>query len=246
MTGRPRHAGRRIPVVCYHRGEEAAAMTVIWLVEDDPSIGPGLLRTLGAEGHTVEWARTVAEADALAGDPDLLLLDLGLPDGDGLDLCRRLSARHPGMRTIILTARTGEIDIVLGLDAGAIDYITKPFRLSELLARIRAQLRDRGPESISVGDVLIERGPRRVRVAGNQVDLRPKEFDLLVRLATEAGTVVRREVLMNDVWDEHWFGDTKTLDVHIAALRRRLGEAPGQPSRITTVRGVGYRLERNG
>ena len=218
-------------------------MTVIWLVEDDRSIGPGLVRTLQADGHGVELARSVAEADALVGEPDLLLLDLGLPDGDGLDLCRRLSRRHPGLRTIILTARTGEIDVVLGLDAGAIDYISKPFRLSELLARIRAQLRGRDPEQLAFGDLVIEPGPRRVRLAGGEVDLRPKEFDLLLRLATEAGTVVHREVLMNDVWDEHWFGDTKTLDVHIAALRRRLGEAPGQPSRITTVRGVGYRLE---
>jgi DNA-binding response OmpR family regulator len=201
-------------------------MTVIWLVEDDPSIGAGLVRTLEAEGHSVEWATGVAEVEALTGDPDLLLLDLGLPDGDGLDVCRTLSERHPQMRTIILTARTGEIDVVLGLDAGAIDYIAKPFSLSELLARIRAQLRDRSQDRLAVGDLLI-----------------PREFDLLARLASEAGSVVHREVLMTDVWDEHWFGDTKTLDVHIAHLRRRLGDAPGQPSRITTVRGVGYRLE---
>lgn len=218
-------------------------MTLIWLVEDDPSIGPGLVRTLEAEGHGVQWVASVRDADRLDGDPDLLLLDLGLPDGDGLDLCRRLSSRRPGLRTIILTARTGEIDVVLGLDAGAIDYIAKPFRLSELLARIRAQLRDRGQETIRVGELVIERGPRRVRLDDAEVELRPKEFDLLVRLAVDAGSVVHREVLMSDVWDEHWFGDTKTLDVHIAALRRRLREAPGRPSRITTVRGVGYRLE---
>jgi DNA-binding response OmpR family regulator len=218
-------------------------VTVIWLVEDDPSIGPGLVRTLEAEGHVVEWAASVAEAEALDGDPNLLLLDLGLPDGDGLDLCRRLTARHPQMRTIILTARRGEIDVVLGLDAGAIDYVSKPFRLSELLARIRAQLRDRGQDRLAVGDLVIEKGPRRVRLDHREVELRPREFDLLVRLAADAGSVVHREVLMSDVWDEHWFGDTKTLDVHIAHLRRRLGEAPGQPSRITTVRGVGYRLE---
>jgi DNA-binding response OmpR family regulator len=218
-------------------------MTVIWLVEDDPSIGPGLVRTMEAEGHDVEWATSVAEADALVGDPDLLLLDLGLPDGDGLDVCRRLSERHPQMRTIILTARRGEIDVVLGLDAGAMDYISKPFRLSELLARVRAQLRDRSQDRVALGDLLIEIGPRRVRIRGEEVELRPREFDLLARLAADAGSVVHREVLMSDVWDEHWFGGTKTLDVHIAHLRRRLGEAPGQPSRITTVRGVGYRLE---
>jgi DNA-binding response OmpR family regulator len=218
-------------------------LTLIWLVEDDPSIGPGLARTLTAEGHDVAWARTAGEARALVGDPDLLLLDLGLPDGDGLDLCRTLSDRHPRMRTVIITARTGEIDVVLGLDAGAIDYIAKPFRLSELLARIRAQLRDRGGDRIAIGDLVIDLGARRVRLGGDEVDLRPKEFDLLARLAADAGVVVHREELMSDVWDEHWFGDTKTLDVHIAALRRRLGEAPGASSRISTVRGVGYRLE---
>lgn len=218
-------------------------MTLIWLVEDDPSIGPALARTLEAEGHVVHAARSVVEADGLTGHPDLLLLDLGLPDGDGLDLCRRLSERHPRMRTVIITARTSEIDIVLGLDAGAIDYITKPFRLSELLARIRAQLRDRSQTRIAIGELTIDTKARRVRILDREVDLRPREFDLLARLAADAGAVVHREVLMNDVWDEHWFGDTKTLDVHIAALRRRLGEAPGEPSRITTVRGVGYRLE---
>ncbi len=221
-------------------------MTLTWLVEDDPSIGASLVRTLQAEGHSVEWARTVAGAELLAGDPDLLLLDLGLPDGDGLDLCRRLCDRHTRMRTIILTARTGEIDVVLGLDAGAIDYVAKPFRLSELLARIRAQLRDRHGGRIAVGDLVIEKDARRAHLAGREIALRPKEFDLLVRLAVDAGSVVHRHVLLHDVWDEHWFGDTKTLDVHIAALRRRLGEAPGQSSRITTVRGVGYRMEPAG
>lgn len=218
-------------------------MTVIWLVEDDPSIGAGLVRTLEAEGHVVEWAASVAESGALVGHPDLLLVDLGLPDGDGLDVCRRLSERHRHMRTIILTARTGEIDVVMGLDAGATDYISKPFRLSELLARVRAQLRDRPQDRVAVGDLVIELGPRRVFRSGHEIQLRQREFDLLARLADDAGSVVHRDVLMTDVWDRHHFGDTKTLDVHIAHLRRRLGEAPGQPSRITTVRGVGYRLE---
>jgi len=223
-------------------------LVTIWLVEDDPSIGPGLVRTLKAEGHHVEWAKSVSEADALAGEPELLLLDLGLPDGDGIELCWKLCAEHPRMRTIILTARSGEIDVVVGLDAGAIDYIAKPFRLAELLARIRAQLRDRALDDATgdrllVGELMIEPGPRRVTLAGREIDLRPKEFDLLARLAVAAGSVVHRQVLMNDVWDEHWFGNTKTLDVHIAALRRRLGEAPSDASRITTIRGVGYRLE---
>lgn len=224
-------------------------MATIWLVEDDLSIGLGLVRTLEAEGHDVGWARCVAEARALTGDPELSLLDLGLPDGDGLELCRRLSAAHPRMRTIVLTARSGELDVVLGLDAGAVDYIAKPFRLAELLARVRAQLRDRAvSDEVSshpmvVGELLIEPGPRRVSLAGRAIELRPKEFDLLVRLAEAAGLVVHRKDLMNDVWDPNWFGDSKTLDVHIASLRRRLGEAPSEASRITTIRGVGYRLE---
>jgi DNA-binding response OmpR family regulator len=218
-------------------------MTLLWLVEDDPSIGPGLVRTLEAEGHRVAWAQSVAEAEALVGDPDMILLDLGLPDGDGLDLCQRLSRRHPRAKTIIITARAGEIDVVLGLDAGAIDYIAKPFRLSELQARIRAQLRGRGQDTIVIGSLVIERGSRRVRIDAREIELRPKEFDLLVRLAAEAGSVVHRDVLMNDVWDHPWFGETKTLDVHIAALRRRLGDDSDQAGRITTIRGVGYRLE---
>jgi len=222
-------------------------VATIWLVEDDPSIGPGLVRTLEAEGHDVMLADSAAAAATLGGEPDLLLVDLGLPDGDGLDVLHRLRAQRPHLRAIILTARTSEIDVVLGLDAGAADYVAKPFRLSELLARIRAQLREAevAPDrhGVAVGDLVIEPGPRRVRLGGDEVELRPKEFDLLLRLARDAGSVVRRETLMTDVWDEHWFGDTKTLDVHIASLRRRLGEAPGEPSRITTVRGVGYRLE---
>jgi len=226
---------------------------LIWLVEDDPSIGPALMRTLQAEGHDVQWARGWAEADLLTGDPELLLLDLGLPDGDGLDLCRMLSSRHPRMRTIIVTARSAEIDVVLGLDAGAIDYIAKPFRLAELLARVRAQLRNRAvadgaapDDPVVVGDLLIEPGLHRVTLAGHEIDLRPKEFDLLSRLAVSAGSVVHRQALMRDVWDEHWFGNTKTLDVHIAALRRHLDDGRDEPSRITTVRGVGYRLEPEG
>jgi DNA-binding response OmpR family regulator len=218
----------------------------IWLVEDDRSIGAALLRTLVAEGYRAEWAVSMAEARALDGVPDLVVLDRGLPDGDGLVLCRELLERHPGLRVLVLTARTDEIDMVLGLDAGATDYVAKPFRLAELLARIRAQLRvatvHQPPLVIEVGDLELHPRSRRVHVGGEEVVLRSKEFDLLARLAAEPGSVVRRETLMSDVWDSHWFGGTKTLDVHVAALRRRI-DPVGGPSRITTVRGVGYRLE---
>jgi DNA-binding response OmpR family regulator len=227
-------------------------MATLWLVEDDPSIGAALLRTFEADGHETQWLKSVGEAEALmderAAVPDLVVLDLGLPDGDGLDLCRRLRERFTRTRVLMLTARAGEMDVVLGLDAGAIDYVSKPFRLGELLARVRRQLHEceldaNGRTSMRVGDLAIDVAARRVFVKGCEIDLRPKEFDLLARLAAEPGVVVRREVLMSDVWDEHWFGATKTLDVHMAALRRRLGEMPGDPSRIATVRGIGYRLE---
>ena len=152
---------------------------------------------------------------------------------------------------VILTARHSEIDVVLGLDAGADDYVTKPFRLAELLARVRAHLRRSSvtspatPTSITVGDVQLETDARRVRVDGVEVELRAREFDLLAFLMEHAGVAVTRERIMSEVWDEHWFGPTKTLDMHISALRRKLGETVSDdtPSRITTLRGVGYRFE---
>jgi DNA-binding response OmpR family regulator len=144
----------------------------------------------------------------------------------------------------VLTARGEEADVVLGLDAGADDYLAKPFRLAELLARVRARTRRSESESdvVDIGDLTVDVAARTVRLGDTTVDLRPKEFDLLVALARSAGRVVTRERLMEDVWDEHWFGSTKTLDIHIWALRRKLDD-PGGTSRITTVRGVGYRME---
>ena len=147
----------------------------------------------------------------------------------------------------MLTARAEEMDVVVGLDTGAADYITKPFRLAELLARVRAQLRrpverpDLDP--LTDGDLVVNLASRRVTLAGTEIEMRSKEFDLLVELLSNKGLVVTRDDLMARVWDEHWFGSTKTLDVHVAAVRRRLGEQPGDPSRITSLRGVGYRWE---
>lgn len=217
------------------------------IIEDDPGIGSSLERALANAGYDCERAVTAAEARAVTTEPDLVLLDLGLPDGDGIDLAPELLTRWPAVPVLMLTARSEEIDVVIGLDAGAVDYIVKPFRLAELLARIRAQLRAPNHyEEMQVfadGDVHVEIGSRRVEVAGAEVQLRVKEFDLLVELLSHKGNVVTREDLMSRVWDEHWFGSTKTLDVHIAALRRRLGEDVGAPSRITALRGVGYRWE---
>jgi DNA-binding response OmpR family regulator len=223
----------------------------ILVVEDDLTIATNLVRALHGHGYRAEHAATGAGAVARSGDCDLVILDLGLPDIDGLDVCRQLRAAAPDLPVIMLTARQTEIDMVVGLDAGAVDYVTKPFRLAELLARVRAHLRTAGPQGgdqLHAGPLRIDFGARRAWWGDDELELRSKEFDLLSILAREAGRVVTRERLMAEVWDEHWFGSTKTLDVHVAALRRRLGEAPragndGEPSAITTLRGVGYRLD---
>lgn len=219
----------------------------VLIVEDDPAIGSNLLRALTNSGYTCELVATMEAARQIEAAPALVLLDLGLPDGDGLDLARDLLVRWPDLSVIMLTARAEEMDIVIGLDTGAVDYITKPFRLAELLARVRAHLR-RPVErhdltTLTDGSLVVDVPARRVTLDGLDVDLRAKEFDLMVELLSNQGTVVTREDLMCNVWDEHWFGSTKTLDVHMAALRRRLGEEPGAPSRITSLRGVGYRWE---
>ncbi len=228
------------------------------VVEDDTRIGASLTRALEGSGYSVTWAATAREGidaftQALAGTEPfrLVLLDLGLPDANGLDVCRILVDSDPMIPIVMLTARDDELDSVIGLDAGAVDYVTKPFSLAPLLARIRAQLRrtDNGdvveqhlPAVVTVGALTINRAARRVTRSGQEVQLRPKEFDLLVRLAIDAESAVTRETLMNDVWDTEWFGSTKTLDFHVAALRAKLDPASG-PSIITTIRGVGFRLE---
>lgn len=230
----------------------AAVGAEILIVEDDELIASSLARALAASGHRVTVARSIADAGPRLDDADLLLCDLGLPDGDGLDLIAGFTEDHPAVPVIALTARTEEADVVAGLSSGAVDYVTKPFRLAELQARISAHLRQAAAASpatattgtLEVGDLVVDLAGRQVTVQGTSVDLRPREFDLLARLAAEPGVVVRREDIMRDVWDEHWWGSTKTLDVHLNSLRRKLGEEPGSTSRITAVRGVGYRLEK--
>ena len=235
-------------------------MARLLVVEDDETIGRLLSVTLRANGHTVEWQRTGASAvQAARGDLfDLVLLDLGLPDIDGVEVCRDLRAQQPQCVIVMLTARRDEMDVVVGLEAGADDYLTKPFGRTELLARVRAHLRRRGgdgnddesvPPPFTTGDLVLDTGARRVTVRGTEIPLRAREFDLLARLASDAGRAVSRETLMTDVWDESWFGATKTLDVHIAALRRHFADAsdgqsppPTLPT-ISTLRGHGYRLD---
>ena len=179
---------------------------------------------------------------------DLILLDLGLPDLDGTALCRQLRSALPDTVIVMLTARTEEIDVVLGLDAGADDYLTKPFRLVELLARVRAHLRrgtaGRTPAAtVQVDRLCVAPDSRRASVDGHEVVLRPKEFDLLAVLTAAAGRALTREQLMADVWDENWFGSTKTLDMHVMSLRRKLVTAGLGDDVITTLRGYGYRYE---
>ncbi|MCW2601095.1 MAG: DNA-binding response regulator [Frankiales bacterium] len=220
----------------------------VLVVEDDPTLGGGLVATLAASSYEVRWARDCAQARALmtSGPADLVLLDLGLPDGDGVELCRQIRALDNQVVVVVVTARTDEADAVLALDAGADDYVAKPFRTVELLARLRAHLRRRdalGQPDLRVGRTRLDLRARRAWVGEAELPLRPKEFELLVALASTAGTAVRREQLMDDVWDEHWEGSTKTLDVHVANLRRKLADAGERWDRIATLRGFGYRFE---
>jgi two-component system, OmpR family, response regulator RegX3 len=214
------------------------------VVEDDASIAEPLVEGLEREGFAVTLAATGAAALA-AGDADLVLLDLGLPDLDGREVCRRLRARAD-VPIIVVTARSDELDRVLLLEMGADDYVVKPFGFRELVARIRAVRRRtgggarEGTAHQELGPLVIDRSARRVWLAGAELDLTPKEFDLLGFLAEEPSRVRTREEIISRVWDEHWWGPTKTLDVHVASLRRKLDDDHGW---ITTLRGVGYRLD---
>jgi DNA-binding response OmpR family regulator len=216
------------------------------LVEDEPAISEPFSRALAREGFAPVVARTAQEARAAVSEtsPDLVLLDLMLPDGAGEDLARELRARSD-VPIIMVTARGSESDRVVGLDL-ADDYVVKPFALAETIARIRAVLRRTRREApaprLSAGDVVMDGAARRAWRGGTELTLTRKEFDLLARLLRDPGLVVTREDLMNDVWDVNWFGSTKTLDVHMAALRRKLAQGSTAPTLIETVRGVGYRF----
>jgi DNA-binding response OmpR family regulator len=218
----------------------------VLVVEDDAAIGGGLAAVLRDEGYDVRLVSTAAGAltEAEHAPPRLVLLDLGLPDADGLSVCRQLRGRFPDTKIVVVTARTEEADVVVGFDTGANDYVAKPFRLAELLARVRAQLRapaDAGlAATVVAGDLTVDRDARRAFAAGIELELRPKEFDLIALLASNAGSAVTRERIMSEVWDSDWYGTTKTLDMHISNLRKKLAAST---VRITTLRHVGYRLE---
>ncbi|MFK0286798.1 response regulator transcription factor [Streptomyces sp. NPDC090499] len=228
------------------------------LIEDDDRVAEPLLEGLGRFGFTVEHARTGADGLS-AAEPAMVLLDLGLPDMDGIDVCRELRARS-AVPIIMITARDSEADRVLGLELGADDYVSKPFGVRELVARIRAVARrtravpgeaggpvagaagGRDPAgeagALRIGPLSVDRRTRQVRVGRTPITLAPKEFSLLVCLAEDPGAVFSRQQILDTVWEPDYFGPTKTLDVHIAALRRKLGD----PCWIENIRGIGFRL----
>ncbi|MFD4642111.1 response regulator transcription factor [Lentzea sp. NPDC058436] len=221
-------------------------MSVVLLAEDDPAIAEPLSRALTREGYSVQVVGDGPSAyeAAIAGGIDLLVLDLGLPGMDGLEVCRRLRQSGRGVPVLMLTARADEVDFVVGLDAGADDYVAKPFRLAELMARIRALLRRRAPGTLEVNGVRVDLAARRVTVDGGEIQLANKEFELLKVLIQRAGQVVSRDEILSEVWNDPDLKGSKTLDMHMSWLRRKLSD--GTPNsaekRIATVRGRGFRF----
>lgn len=224
-------------------------MSTVLLVEDDESISAPLTRALSREGYEVRVHQSGAAALKDLDDCDLLILDLGLPDIDGLDVARAVRAKGCRFPILILTARTDEVDMVVGLDAGADDYVTKPFRLAELLARVRALLRRTIPElpvedhELIVQDIKVDILAHRAYKNNKEIQLSAKEFELLRELMVQAGNVVERENLMRNVWGNETNNSTKTLDMHISWLRKKIGDEAIQPRYISTVRGIGFRFE---
>jgi DNA-binding response OmpR family regulator len=225
-------------------------VTTILLVEDDERISEPLLRVLGTEGYEVVHASTGNEGleAVMSRKPDLLLLDLTLPDIDGLDVCRKVREERPELPIIMLTARADEMDVIVGLGAGADDYVPKPFRLAELVARIKARLRvasaaHQMPRELTGGPLRVNTESRRAYLNDEELELTSKEFDLLALLMSKPDATFTREQIMSTVWDENYWGSTRTLDTHVSTLRRKIGDDTDPPSLIVTVRGVGFRFE---
>ncbi len=227
---------------------DAEGRQSVLVVEDEESYQDALAVGLAAEGFVVIGARTLGDArDILVRvTPDIILLDLMLPDGSGVDFCREVfhSTRIP---VIMVTARTSEVDVVLGLEIGAADYVTKPYRLRELVARIRAILRRPATTAeddvITFGDVRMDFVRRSVTRAGHEIELSRKEFDLLALFATHLGQVVTREVCLDTLWWGMQLSDTRTLDTHVKRLRQKIELDPTRPRHLVTIRGVGFRLD---
>jgi DNA-binding response OmpR family regulator len=223
-----------------------ASVPTVLLAEDDAAISEPLAKALEREGYDVLVRRDgpgTLEA-ARSGSVALVLLDLGLPGMDGLEVCRQLRAARSSVPVLVLTARTDEVDFVVGLDAGADDYVGKPFRLAELLARVRALLRRRGADLLEANGVRLQISARRVWQDEAELQLSNKEFELLRVLLEHAGSVVTRDQIMREVWDDTDGSASKTLDMHVSWLRRKLGDDPQHSRLVSTVRGVGFRFER--
>jgi two-component system, OmpR family, response regulator len=221
----------------------------ILLVDDEPNLRETLAFNLRSSGYQVVTAGDgIAALDqAQAEHPDLIILDLMLPELDGLTVCRSLR-QISEVPVLVLTARTGELDKIVGLESGADDYMTKPFSLGELQARIRALLRRAGPrqttEEIVAGDLVLNLVSRRAFLGGKELVLSPKEFGLLAELMRHQGAVLSRDLLLTRVWGYDYYGDNRTVDVHVRWLREKIEADPAEPVRIATVRGIGYRFER--
>ena len=220
-------------------------MSRVLVVEDDLEIAEPLVRTLQSEGYTVAHVNDGSTALRLIEQthPDAVVLDLGLPTIDGIDVCRTLRDRGDDVPILILTARTSELDLVVGLDAGADDYLQKPFRSSELLARLRALLRRSAGvagDILASGDLILDTKARSCRISEEIIGLTPTEFDLLELLMRNAGQLITRQRILRDIWETEWSGSTKSLDMHMSSLRRKIGD---YSSRVTTIRGYGYRFD---
>ncbi len=222
---------------------------VILVVEDEESYQDALSVGLTVEGFVVLAAKTLAEARLLltSSHPDLVLLDVMLPDGSGVDFCREVTAQS---RTpvIMVSARSSEVDVVLGLEIGAADYVTKPYRLRELVARMRAVLRRPAPstsedDAVNFGDITMDFVRRTVTRRGVDIDLSRKEFDLLALFASRLGQVVTRETCLDALWWGLQLSDTRTLDTHVKRLRQKIEQDPANPRHLVTIRGVGFRLD---
>ena len=227
---------------------DASGRSVVLVVEDQASYQDALNVGLSVEGFVVVAAGTITEARALvrSAQPDLVLLDVILPDGSGIDFCRELHDTT-NVPVIMVSARTSEVDVVLGLEIGAADYVTKPYRLRELVARMRAVLRrpvlEASEEVVSFGDLQLDYARRTLTQRGTEVDLSRKEFDLLALFASRLGQVVTRELCLDTLWWGLELSDTRTLDTHVKRLRQKLEDDPANPRHLLTIRGVGFRLD---